>query len=89
MANTKNTLGGAPKGNQNAVKGKMWSDALRKEIVQGEHLPKLIQALILKALEGDMSALKEIGDRLEGKPMQSIEQNTNLNADVEIYSWQE
>jgi hypothetical protein len=36
-----------------------------------------------------MSALKEIGDRLEGKPMQSIEQNTNLNADVEIYSWQE
>ena len=89
MANTKNTLGGAPKGNQNAVKGKMWSDALRKEIVQGEHLPKLIQALILKALEGDMSALKEIGDRLEGKPVQSIEQTTDLHADVEFYAWQE
>jgi uncharacterized protein YjcR len=89
MANTKNTLGGAPKGNQNAVKGKMWSDALRKEIIQGEHLSKLVQALILKAIEGDMAALKEIGDRLEGKPVQSIEQTTDLHADVEVYAWQQ
>lgn len=89
MANTKNTLGGAPKGNQNAVKGKMWSDALRKEIIQGEHLPSLVRALILKAIDGDMAALKEIGDRLEGRPIQSVEQTTQLTADVEIYAWQE
>jgi hypothetical protein len=88
MANTKNTLGGAPKGNQNAVKGKMWSDALRKEIVQNDHLPKLVQALILKALEGDMSALREIGDRLEGKPVQSIEQTTDMVSDVNVYTWE-
>jgi hypothetical protein len=88
MANTKNTLGGAPKGNQNAVKGKMWSDALRKEIVQGEHLSKLVQALILKAIEGDMAALREIGDRLEGKPTQSIEQTTDMVTDVNIYTWE-
>ena len=89
MANTKNTLGGAPKGNQNAVKGKMWSDALRKEIIQNDHLAQLVKSLIDKALDGDMAALKEIGDRLEGKPVQSVEQTTQLSADIEVYAWQE
>jgi hypothetical protein len=88
MANSKNTRG-APIGNQNAAKSKIWSDALRKAVIQGDHLSKLADALILKALEGDISAIRELGDRLEGKVTQSIEQNTNLNADVEIYSWQE
>jgi hypothetical protein len=87
MATTKATLG-APKGNQNAVKPKIWSDALRKELIQGDHLSKLAQALILKALEGDISALRELGDRIEGKPTQSIEQTTDMVTDVNIYSWE-
>jgi hypothetical protein len=85
---SKNTRGGQ-KGNQNAARPRIWSEALRKEIIQGDHLPNLAKQLILKALEGDMTAMKELGDRLEGKPMQAIEQNTNLTADVEIYAWQE
>jgi hypothetical protein len=65
-------MAGAPKGNNNAGKNKVWSEALRKEIVQGDNLPKLARALIAKATEGDVAALREIGDRLEGKPNQSI-----------------
>jgi hypothetical protein len=63
----------APAGNKNAVKAKVWSDALRKEIVQGDNLKKLARALIDKALDGDVSAIREIGDRLEGKPLQGID----------------
>lgn len=65
-------MAGAPQGNKNAAKAKLWSDALRKEIVQGDNLPKLARALIQKAFDGDVSALKEIGDRLEGKAAQAI-----------------
>ena len=36
-----------------------------------------------------MSAMRELLDRLEGKVTQSVEQNTNLTADVEFYAWQE
>jgi hypothetical protein len=87
MANSKNTRG-APIGNQNAAKPKIWSDALRKAIIQGDHLNKLADALILKALEGDISAIKELGDRLEGKVTQSIEQTTDMVSDVNVYTWE-
>ena len=87
MANSKNTRG-APIGNQNAAKTKIWSDALRKAIIQGDHLNKLADALILKALEGDISAIKELGDRLEGKVTQSIEHTTDMVSDVNIYTWE-
>jgi hypothetical protein len=87
--NSKNTRGGQV-GNQNAAKPKLISDALRKHLVQNnEKVDKLVEVLIGKALEGDISALKELLDRLEGKVTQSVEQNTNLTADVEIYAWQE
>jgi hypothetical protein len=64
--------GGAPVGNNNANKNKYWSDALRKHITQNDHLPALAKVLVDKALDGDMTAIKEIGDRLEGKPNQSV-----------------
>jgi hypothetical protein len=64
-------MAGAPKGNNNAAKTKIWSDALRKAIVQGKSLDNIANALILKALEGDIAAIKEIGDRLEGKVAQT------------------
>jgi hypothetical protein len=41
---------------------------------------KAANALWSKAEEGDIQALKEIGDRLEGKPQQT---NTNINTEVE------
>ena len=62
----------APKGNSNASKAKIWSDAVRKAVLSGKKLDMLAKKLIEKAEEGDLQALKEVGDRLEGKPMQSI-----------------
>lgn len=55
-----------------ATKGKIWRDAIRRA-VQGD--PKRIDRLAVKlcemAEEGDMQAMKEIGDRLDGKPLQA------------------
>ena len=77
---------GAPVGNTNAVKPKVWSDAVRKAIVQGDNLNLLATALIEKALSGDISALRELGDRLEGKATQQIDQNTEHSGEV-TYTW--
>ena len=78
--------GGAPVGNKNATKNKIWSDAVRKAITQGENINLLAAALVEKALAGDISALKEIGDRLEGKPTQQIDQTTEHSGEV-TYTW--
>jgi hypothetical protein len=70
---------GAPAGNQNAKKGKAWSDAIRRAIrekYKGEDyeakLAQLAKKLVEAADGGDMAALKEIGDRHDGKPAQSV-----------------
>ena len=63
---------GAPKGNHNAKKAAVWSKAVRDEAYKRGTLAKLAKALIAKGLEGDMQALREIGDRLEGKVPQAI-----------------
>ena len=63
----------APKGNNNATKGSLWADALRMELARDkQRIRRLTQALLDKAETGDVSALKEIGDRLDGKAMQPI-----------------
>lgn len=64
---------GAQPGNKNSAKGSMWADALRMELAQDKkRIRRLTQALLDKAESGDVSALKEIGDRLDGKALQSI-----------------
>mgnify|MGYP000530511012 CR=1 FL=1 len=70
----------APKGNSNAKKGRRWAEAITEalleykddEIKQGEALRAIGKKLVKKALEGDKDAMKEIGDRLDGKPSQAI-----------------
>lgn len=67
---------GAPIGNKNASKNKPWADALRKELdgeVNAKKLRRLARKTIAMGLEGEMSAIKEIGDRLDGKPVQGLE----------------
>lgn len=67
--------GGAPEGNQNGRKGKVWADAIRRAVVDKDQktLNKLAKKLVEKGAEGDLASLKEIGDRLDGKPVQAIE----------------
>lgn len=68
----------APLGNQNAAKAKVWTAAVeralsaRSALDRKDALEACATALIDKALEGDMAALKELGDRLEGKPAQAV-----------------
>ena len=69
----------APLGNQNAAKAKMWSAAINRALEKraGGDKIKALDALAEKLLaaceSGDLPALKELGDRLEGKPGQSID----------------
>jgi len=69
--------GGAPAGNQNAAKAKIWTDAIKRALARraddkGRDINRLADTLLDRCLEGDLSALKELGDRLEGKPAQAI-----------------
>ena len=69
---------GAQPGNTNQSKGKPWADAIRRAIARreatgnGADLNKLAETLLDKAAEGDMTAIKELGDRLDGKSAQSV-----------------
>jgi len=67
-------MAGAPVGNTNATKGKPWIAAINRALAQGDanRLRNIAEKLINKAEEGDMMALKEIGDRLDGKSIQGI-----------------
>jgi hypothetical protein len=69
----------APIGNTNAVKGKMFHDALRKALVQNPaRLPRIVETLLTQAELGEAWAVKEVIDRLDGK---AIQINQMENAD--------
>ena len=53
----------------------MWAETIRRAIVQsdGEKLRRIAEKLIAMAEEGDLQAMKEIGDRLDGKPAQAVD----------------
>lgn len=68
---------GAPVGNQNGAKGKNWRDAIRRALAHkygsyDKGLERLASALVAAAEDGDLTALKEIGDREDGKPAQAV-----------------
>lgn len=58
---------------------KLWTAALRIAVNEaaedgnGKKLRAMADKVVQLALEGDMQAIKEIGDRLEGKPAQRTE----------------
>lgn len=73
-------MAGAPVGNQNAAKAKVWHAAIcraleRRTASRADGL-KEIDALAEKLLDavasGDLAALKEFGDRMDGKPAQAV-----------------
>ena len=67
---------GAPEGNQNSSKSnRLFAETIRRMVVQseGEIARKVAEALISKAQEGDISAIKEFADRVDGKAVATTE----------------
>jgi hypothetical protein len=60
---------GAPLGNENAKKGKLFYDQLRKVLVQNDQfkLRRVTEKLVDAAIEGEPWAIKEVIDRIDGK----------------------
>lgn len=61
---------------------KLWAEALRKAVlveVKGpdgtkrKRIAMIAERVAKEAMDGDMAAAREIGDRLDGKPTQAIE----------------
>jgi hypothetical protein len=63
--------GGAPEGNDNAKKGKMFYDQLRMILVQNDRLKlrNICDKFVKAAENGDAWAIKEVMDRMDGKPI--------------------
>lgn len=63
---------GAPVGNDNALKGKPWRDALDRALKQdkGKRIRMAAESLLTLAAEGEQWAIKELADRLDGRPQQ-------------------
>lgn len=67
---------GRPPGSPN--KPKMWADAIRRAVLRqakGEktkRLEQLADSLVRAGIAGDVSALREVGDRIDGRPAQTI-----------------
>ena len=66
--------GGAPLGNTNASKSKPFWHAIDRACAQedGKRLRKAAEKLLDAAAAGEDWAIKELGDRLDGKPAQAI-----------------
>lgn len=66
-------MAGAPKGNTNAKNKGIWRDAIRRALAKHKDaLDACANQLVAAAMSGDLQALKELGDRLDGKPAQSM-----------------
>lgn len=87
-------LMGAPVGNTNGKRGSDWRDAIRYELARigreldgddpayKKGLRECAKGVIEAARAGEQWALKELGDRTDGRPSQSIEME--LEASIEV-----
>ena len=66
-------MAGAPFGNNNAIKNKLWSDTLRRAIAQdrGDRVRQAAERLLDEAAKGEPWAIKELADRLDGRSVQA------------------
>ena len=77
----------APYHNNGGKKDKLWRDALMVAIKRTDSegrvmLAKIAQKVVEAAVEGDMSAIKEIGDRIDGKAPQSLDVKTTRELSI-------
>lgn len=79
--------GGQP-GNQNAARGADWRQAIKRALAHNsgtnyrDGLDKVAKKFVEAAENGDPWAMKELGDRMDGKPAQSITMDGELNLPV-------
>lgn len=76
---------GAPVGNKNAARAKVWHAAIMRALERRKPADERIKAideladkLLDLVSQGDLAALKEFGDRLDGKPAQIIAGDDDL-----------
>ena len=70
----------APLGNKNSSKNnRAWGKVVKKLAIQEDarRLHQVAEALFRKAEDGDIAAIKELGDRLDGKAQQEITGNSD------------
>ena len=86
---------GAKPGNKNAAHGKPWTDALRRALAQyenetlgikrGQALDRIAENVVkLACVQPDRDVIRELGDRLEGKPKQAIDLDAKVAVVPEV-----
>jgi hypothetical protein len=83
---------GAPLGNANVERGKRWSGAIRRalneytddNVKQGEALLKIAEGIVREAIAGDKDAIREIGNRLDGKPAQALTLSGDSDSPLDV-----
>ena len=83
-----------PTGGGSIKHEKNWRDALRVALMRtdkGEdprpRLYRIAETVVLMAIDGDMQAIKEIGDRIDGRPAQQIDvQPSDLMREI-VVTW--
>ncbi len=60
-------------GNRNSEKGKIVRSVIKQRLAERALLAVIVDAMLDKAADGDLSAAKEIFDRVDGKAAQSLE----------------
>lgn len=79
-----NPAGGPPK-------TRRWSAAIERAIYRMNNddpraLEKLAEKLVKEANKGDLGALKEIGDRIEGKSIQAVDHSGSIDGNITFMS---
>ena len=83
--------GGGQPGNQNARKGKLFYDALRIALVQEDKkkLRTITEKLVKSAENGEPWAIKEVMDRIDGKPVNTTELSGTDNSPLKlVVTWE-
>jgi hypothetical protein len=82
---------GSKPGVSNFTKNKPGRDALDRVIKQsdGAALRSAAEALIHKASEGDVPAIRELFDRVDGKVINEIDMKADLDVVVELVRWED
>ena len=62
-------------GHGNRAQGKRWKSVIEKRLEVLQAMDKVADALITEAMTGNIAAIKEIGDRIDGKAVQTIDAN--------------